>query len=137
MVDMRVRIGTRELKNPAMPGSGTFVEGLDRVMDLNRRGLAGPAAKPVILRMACQVAQAVRIPVTGCGGISTARDAIACMMVGASAVQVGIANFTHPTAMLDIIAGIEDFCRRKGPARASDLAGALNVAGRQPKVQVA
>lgn len=87
-------------------------------------------------RELAEPAAAVRIPVTGCGGISTARDAIACMLVGASAVQVGIANFIHPTAILDIIAGIEDFCRRKGPARASELAGALNVAGRQPKAQI-
>ena len=99
-------------------------------------GLTGPATKPVILRMAYQVAHAVRIPVIGCGGISTAKDAIAYMMVGASAVQVGTANFIHPTAMLDIIAGIEDFCRRKGLARASYLTGALRVAERQPKVQV-
>lgn len=99
-------------------------------------GLTGPATKPVILRMAYQVAHAVRIPVVGCGGISTAKDAIAYMMVGASAVQVGTANFIHPTAMLDIIAGIEDFCRRKGLARASYLTGALRVAESQPKVQV-
>lgn len=99
-------------------------------------GLTGPATKPVILRMAYQVAHAVRIPVIGCGGISTAKDAIAYMMVGASAVQVGTANFIHPTAMLDIIAGIEDFCRRKGLARASYLTGALRVAERRPKVQV-
>jgi dihydroorotate dehydrogenase (NAD+) catalytic subunit len=88
-------------------------------------GLTGPAIKPVLLRMAYQVARAVRIPVIGCGGIATAKDAIAYMMVGASAVQVGTATFIHPTVMLDIIAGIEEFCRRKGLDRASELTGAL------------
>lgn len=92
-------------------------------------GVTGPALKPIILRMCYQVAGAVRIPVIGCGGIATAEDAIEYMMAGAHAVQVGTANFVHPRAMLDVIEGIEAFCRRKGVARVRDLTGALNVEG--------
>ena len=92
-------------------------------------GLTGPALKPVLLRMCYQVCQAVSIPVIGCGGIATADDAIEYMMVGASAVQVGTVNFVHPTAMIDIIDGIEAFCRRKGLARAADLTGAMRTDG--------
>ncbi len=100
-------------------------------------GMTGPALKPVLLRMAWQVARAVRIPVIGCGGISNASDAIEYMMVGCAAVQVGTISFVHPTAMLDIIDGIEAFCRRKGLARARDLTGAMRARENIPNVQVA
>ncbi|MFV0385639.1 dihydroorotate dehydrogenase [Paracoccus sp. (in: a-proteobacteria)] len=92
-------------------------------------GVTGPALKPVILRMCWQVAQATGIPVIGCGGIATAEDAIEYMMAGASAVQVGTANFIHPRAMLDVIDGIRAFCLRKGLTRASDLTGAMRTEG--------
>jgi dihydroorotate dehydrogenase (NAD+) catalytic subunit len=92
-------------------------------------GMTGPALKPIIVRMCYQVSQAVSIPVIGCGGISNASDAIEYMMAGASAVQVGTISFVHPTAMLDVIDGIEAFCRRKGLARASDLTGAMQTEG--------
>lgn len=92
-------------------------------------GLTGPALKPVLLRLCYQACQAVSIPVIGCGGIATAEDAIEYMMVGASAVQVGTANFSQPTTMLEVIEGIEAFCRRKGLARASDLTGAMRTEG--------
>lgn len=100
-------------------------------------GMTGPALKPIILRMAYQVARAVKIPVIGCGGIVSAADAIEYMMVGCSAVQVGTINFVHPAAMLDIVAGIEDFCRRKGVERARDLTGAMRIDEPRPEVQVA
>ncbi len=90
-------------------------------------GMTGPATKPVILFMAYQVSAAVSIPVIGCGGIATAEDAIEYMLAGASAIQAGTVNFVHPTAMLDIIEGIEAYCRRKGIKRVSDLTGALNT----------
>ncbi len=96
-------------------------------------GMTGPAMKPVLLRMCYQVCQAVSVPVIGCGGIATASDAIEYMMVGASAVQVGTINFIHPTVMLDIIDGIEDFCRRKGLTRAADLTGAMQIDGYNPQ----
>lgn len=89
-------------------------------------GMTGPATKPVILFMAYQVARSVSIPVIGCGGISTAEDAIEYMLAGASAIQAGTVNFIHPAAMLDIIDGMEAYCRRKGIERVSDLTGALD-----------
>jgi dihydroorotate dehydrogenase (NAD+) catalytic subunit len=96
-------------------------------------GMTGPALKPILLRMCHQVCQAVDVPVVGVGGIANAADAIEYMMVGASAVQVGTINFIHPTAMLDVIDGIEAFCRRKGLARASDLTGAMRTEGFDPQ----
>lgn len=88
-------------------------------------GLSGPAVKPIVVRMTYQCAKAVRIPVIGCGGISTAEDAIEYMLAGASAVQVGTVTFLRPTAMLDVIGGLSAFCARKGIARVRSLTGAV------------
>ena len=90
-------------------------------------GVTGPAVKPVILRMVYQCAQAVTIPVIGCGGIGTLEDAVEYLLAGASAVQVGTANFIHPTAMIDIIDALPGFLRRHGLARVADLTGAVRV----------
>lgn len=100
-------------------------------------GMTGPALKPIILRMAHQVAGAVDIPIIGCGGIVSAEDAIEYMMVGCSAVQVGTINFVHPTAMLDIVDGIEAFCRRKGIERVRELTGAMRESHGPTEEQVA
>jgi dihydroorotate dehydrogenase (NAD+) catalytic subunit len=89
-------------------------------------GLSGPAVKPVIVRMTYQCAKAVRIPVIGCGGISTAADAVEYMLAGASAVQVGTATFVRPMTMLTVIDGLVAFCRHKGLARVCDLTGAVH-----------
>ncbi|MEE8445003.1 MAG: dihydroorotate dehydrogenase [Alphaproteobacteria bacterium] len=88
-------------------------------------GLSGPAVKPVILRMVYQCAKAVSIPVIGCGGISTAHDAIEYMAAGAAAVQVGTQTFRHPGVMGGIIDGIGDWCQAHGFARVADLTGAV------------
>lgn len=72
-------------------------------------GLSGPAIKPVALHMVYRVASAVDIPIIGCGGISTGRDAVEFIMAGATAVEVGTANFANPKAALDVIGGIEEF----------------------------
>lgn len=88
-------------------------------------GLSGPVVKPIIVRMTYQCAKAVSIPVIGCGGISTADDAIEYMLAGASAVQVGTATFVRPRAMIDIIDGVSAWCARKGIRRASELVGAV------------
>jgi dihydroorotate dehydrogenase (NAD+) catalytic subunit len=88
-------------------------------------GLSGAAVKPIIVRMTYQCARAVRIPVIGCGGISTAHDAVEYMLAGATAVQVGTATFLRPTAMIDIIDGITAYCERKGISRVADLTGAV------------
>jgi len=90
-------------------------------------GLSGPAIKPVALRMVWQVARAVAVPVVGVGGIMTGSDAIEFLLAGASAVQVGTANFVDPTSTTRVIGGIEEYCRRHGVARARDLVGALEA----------
>lgn len=84
-------------------------------------GLSGPAVKPVAVRMVWQVAKAVAIPVVGLGGISTAADALEFIMAGASAVQVGTANFVNPRVTIDIIDGLRDYCERHGVERLMDL----------------
>jgi len=88
-------------------------------------GLTGAATKPILLRMAYQCAQAVEIPVIGCGGISTAEDAIEFMLAGCTAVQVGTANFVTPNAMPRVIDGMRAFCERRGIGRIADLIGAM------------
>jgi len=86
-------------------------------------GLSGPAIKPVALYMVYQVAGAVDIPVVGCGGITTANDAIEFFMAGASAVEVGAASFVSPRATLDILEGIEQFMKQEGLNKLSDIRG--------------
>lgn len=87
-------------------------------------GLSGPAIKPVALRMVYEVAGAVDVPVIGCGGISNATDALEFIMAGASAVQVGTANLTSPSAPLEILEGIKGFMQREGVDKISDLISA-------------
>ena len=87
-------------------------------------GLSGPAIKPIALYMVYQVAQKVKIPIIGCGGIATANDALEFIMAGASAIQVGTANFTNPCTPLDIIDGIGHFMKKEGIRRISELIGA-------------
>jgi len=77
-------------------------------------GLSGPAIKPVALYMVYVVAGAVKVPVIGCGGITTAADAIEFIMAGATAVQVGTASFANPRASLDILEGIGAFMEKEG-----------------------
>lgn len=90
-------------------------------------GLSGPAIKPIALRMVWQVYNAVRIPISGMGGIMNATDAIEFMLAGASTIQVGTANFIDPTISIQIIDGIEEYCHENGFASAKDLVGALEV----------
>jgi dihydroorotate dehydrogenase (NAD+) catalytic subunit len=87
-------------------------------------GLSGPAIKPVALFMVYEVAQAVKVPVVGIGGIATASDALEFIMAGASAVQVGTANFTNPKAPLEVLEGIEAFMQKEGVKDVSELIGA-------------
>jgi dihydroorotate dehydrogenase (NAD+) catalytic subunit len=87
-------------------------------------GLSGPAIKPVALYMVYEVAQAVEVPIIGCGGIATANDALEFIMAGASAVQVGTANFTNPRTPLDIIDGIKRFMKKEDVRRITELIGA-------------
>ena len=90
-------------------------------------GLSGPAIKPVGLRMVHQVSRAVELPVIGLGGIASGEDAAEYMLAGASAVQVGTANFTDPAAAVRIARELEQFCREESIERVSSLTGALEV----------
>jgi dihydroorotate dehydrogenase (NAD+) catalytic subunit len=90
-------------------------------------GLSGPAMKPIALYMVYTVAGAVEVPLIGCGGITTASDAIEFIMAGASAIQVGTANFTNPRAPLDVLEGIEQFMKKEG---IEDIAELIGVARR-------
>lgn len=87
-------------------------------------GLSGPAIKPVAVYMVYEVSKAVKVPVVGLGGIMTGEDAIEFIMAGATAVQVGTANFTNPRAALDILEGMEKFLDKEGVADVNEIIGA-------------
>lgn len=108
-------------------GMAIDVEQRRPVLSTITGGLSGAAVKPVALRMVWQVAQAVKIPVVGMGGISNAEDAIAFMLAGASAIQIGTANFIDPGVTEKIIAGIEDYLLRHKMSSVTELKGALQV----------
>ncbi len=90
-------------------------------------GLSGPAIQPIALRMVWQVYQAVKIPICGIGGISTAQDAVKFLLCGATAIQVGTANYLNPMATEEISQGISAYAARQGVARIADLVGALRL----------
>ncbi|MCI7261493.1 MAG: dihydroorotate dehydrogenase [Selenomonadales bacterium] len=90
-------------------------------------GLSGPCIKPVALRMAWQVANAVKVPIIGMGGIASANDAIEFILAGASAVAVGTANFTDPAITMKICDGINDYLKANGIDNVSDLVGKLEI----------
>lgn len=88
-------------------------------------GLSGPCIRPIAVRMVWQVAKAVKIPVVGLGGIMDARDALEFLMAGASAIQVGTANFIDPAVTMKILDGIEEFCERQGIADIHEIIGII------------
>ncbi len=90
-------------------------------------GLSGACVKPVALRMVWQVSKAVKIPVIGLGGISSATDAIEFMLAGASAIEIGTANFIDPAITVKVAQGIVEYCERHGFKNVSDLKGAMIV----------
>ena len=90
-------------------------------------GMSGPAVKPIALRMVWQVAKAVSIPVVGLGGITNATDAIEFLLAGASAIEVGTANFMDPAVTGKIVDGINDYLDRHGFASVRDIIGALEI----------
>lgn len=93
-------------------------------------GLSGPAIKPVAVRMVWQVAQAVKVPIIGIGGIMNAEDAIEFMVAGATAVQVGTANFANPCVTMEIIEGIEKYLREKKVKAVRELVGTVRTGQR-------
>ncbi|MGB7218381.1 MAG: dihydroorotate dehydrogenase [Vicinamibacterales bacterium] len=92
-------------------------------------GLSGPAIRPIAVRMVYECHEAVKIPIIGMGGIADARDALEFMIAGASAVQVGTANFVDPFIWPKLIDGISDYMRRHQIARVADLVGTFDAAG--------
>jgi len=103
-------------------------------IDINRRtfalanktgGLSGPAIKPVAVRMVYQVAQAVKLPIIGMGGITCAEDALEFIMAGATAVSIGTANFANPRATIDVISGLEAFMKQHNVTDINDLIGCV------------
>lgn len=108
-----------------MLGMAVDVENFQPALGNITGGMTGPCMKPVILRMAWQVARAVKIPIIGSGGMANARDALEYLMVGCSAVQIGTVNFVRPTAMLEVIDGLGAFCRSKGIRAVRELTGAM------------
>lgn len=88
-------------------------------------GLSGPAIKPVAVRMVYQVAQSVKLPIIGMGGILTAEDALEFILAGASAISIGTANFVNPTATIDVIEGIKAYMMNYGVEDINELVGAV------------
>jgi dihydroorotate dehydrogenase (NAD+) catalytic subunit len=90
-------------------------------------GLSGPAIRPIAVRMVWECFQAVKLPIIGMGGIATAEDAIEFLIAGASAVQVGTANFVDPFIWGKLTSGLDDYMTRHRISRVSDLVGSLNI----------
>lgn len=88
-------------------------------------GMSGPAVHPIAVRMVYQAAQAVNIPIIGMGGVQSTEDALELILAGATAVSVGTANFTNPTATIDIINGIQDYMENNGVEDINELIGAV------------
>lgn len=95
-------------------------------------GLSGPAIRPIAVRMVYECHRAVRIPIIGMGGIMTARDALEFIMAGATAVQVGTANFVDPFVWSKLLDGLQDYLQRHGEPRVRDLVGSVQVAAPEP-----
>ena len=96
-------------------------------LSIGTGGLSGPAVKPVALRMVWQVARAVKIPVIGLGGISSAQDAIEFLMAGATAIEIGTANFIDPPIAYKVKTGINDWLDSHGCASVQEIIGAVNA----------
>ena len=90
-------------------------------------GLSGPAIKPIAVRMVYQVLQNVKIPVIGIGGIRSAVDALEYLLVGASAVEIGAANFLDPPTPIRVIQGLTEFCHRRKLANLNSIIGSVRI----------
>jgi dihydroorotate dehydrogenase (NAD+) catalytic subunit len=106
-------------------GMGVDVERRRPLLAMGMGGLSGPAVKPVALAMTYQVCRAVPLPVIGIGGIATWRDAAEFLVVGATAVQVGTALFSNPSAMNQVIDGLREYCVRHGHGSIREMIGTL------------
>ena len=106
-------------------GMAIDIERRKKVLSIGTGGLSGPAVKPVALRMVYQVAKAVKIPVVGLGGISTAKDAIEFLMAGATAIEIGTANFLDPAITIKVRDGINDWLDEHGCKDVHEIIGCL------------
>ena len=113
-----------------LTGMAIDIERRRPIIANNTGGVSGAGVKPIAVRMVYEASQAVQIPVIGMGGITCAEDAIEFLMAGATAVQVGTANFTDPYAMPKIIQGLNDWCDRHNIKNVSELTGTLTLNGR-------
>ena len=104
-------------------GMAIDVEKRRRVLSIGTGGLSGPAVKPVALRMVYEVAHAVQIPVIGLGGISSAKDAVEFLLAGASAIEIGTANFLDPAITVKVAQGIDEYLDRHGFKSVKDIVG--------------
>lgn len=106
-------------------GMAVDIEKRRSLLSIGTGGLSGPCIKPVALRMVWQVAKAVKIPVVGLGGIMTAEDAIEFLMVGATAIEIGTANFLDPGVTVKVIQGLNDWLDRHGCHSVNDIIGVI------------
>jgi dihydroorotate dehydrogenase (NAD+) catalytic subunit len=106
-------------------GMAIDIERRRPLLSINTGGLSGPAVKPVAMRMVWQVAKAVRIPVIGLGGISSAKDAIEFLMAGATAIEIGTANFLDPTISIKVRDGISDWLDAHGCQSVQEIIGVI------------
>ena len=108
-------------------GMAIDAERMKPVLSTVTGGLSGPCVKPVALRMVWQVSKAVKIPVVGLGGIMNATDAVEFLLAGASAIEIGTANFIDPAVTLKVAEGINDYLERHGCKSVSEIVGALKI----------
>ena len=106
-------------------GMAIDIERRKPLLSIKTGGLSGPAVKPVALRMVWQVAKAVKIPVIGLGGITTAKDALEFLMAGATAIEIGTANFLDPAVTIKVRDGINDWLDQHGCKSVSEIVGCL------------
>ena len=106
-------------------GMAIDIERRKPLLSINTGGLSGPAVKPVALRMVWQVAKAVKIPVVGLGGICTAEDAIAFMMAGATAIEIGTANFLDPAVSIKVRDGINQWLDEHRISSVQEIIGVI------------
>ena len=106
-------------------GMAIDIERRRPLLSISTGGLSGPAVKPVALRMVWQVAKAVKIPVVGLGGIMTAQDAIEFLMAGATAIEIGTANFIDPAVTMKVRDGINDWLDKHGCKSVKEIIGCL------------
>lgn len=106
-------------------GMAIDIERRRPLLSISTGGLSGPAVKPVALRMVWQVARAVKIPVVGLGGIMTAEDAVAFLMAGATAIEIGTANFIDPTVTIKVRDGLDRWLDSHGHKSVTEIIGSL------------